>query len=85
MDFALAPGAPAKPVPGTPIPEVAGPREETLAGAARLAGARRGIKVVPTDGAGLPGAEFAAAGGLLPGPHALLPGPAFEDWLDARS
>ena len=24
-------------------------------------------------------------GGLLPGPHATLAGPAFADWLDAQS
>ena len=24
-------------------------------------------------------------GGLLPGPHAALAGPAFADWLDAQS
>ncbi|MEO3876195.1 ArsI/CadI family heavy metal resistance metalloenzyme [Nonomuraea sp. B12E4] len=45
--LATAPAA-----PGTPIPEIAGPRKETMAEAAQLLGARRGVKVVGVDGAG---------------------------------
>ncbi|MFF0869755.1 SDR family oxidoreductase [Nonomuraea sp. NPDC003560] len=71
-------------VPGTPIPEIAGPRRETLAEAARLLGARRGVKVVGVDGAGVPDADLAAAGAFLPGPHARLAGPTFREWLDAQ-
>ncbi|MEU1728598.1 NAD(P)H-binding protein [Nonomuraea sp. NPDC005692] len=78
-DLATAPA-----VPGTPIPEIAGPRRETLAEAARLLGARRGVKVVGVDGAGMPDAELAAAGAFLPGPHATLAGPTFQEWLDAQ-
>ncbi|MFC9970788.1 SDR family oxidoreductase [Spirillospora sp. NPDC127200] len=70
--------------PGTPIPEIAGPRGESLAEAARLLGARRGIKVVDVDGSGVPDAEIAAKGGFLPGPHAKLAGPTFREWLDAQ-
>ncbi|MFC4119933.1 SDR family oxidoreductase [Nonomuraea zeae] len=81
VDLALDPGAPA---PGTPIPEVAGPRKETLAEAAALLGARRGIKVVGTDGSGMPDAEIAAEGAFLPSPHAKLAGPAFREWLDTQ-
>ncbi|GAA3691195.1 NAD(P)H-binding protein [Nonomuraea antimicrobica] len=80
-DLALAPTAPA---PGTPIPEIAGPRKETLAEAAQLLGARRGIKVVAVDGAGMPDAEIAASGGFLPSPHAELAGPTFQEWLDTQ-
>ncbi|MCI3933630.1 SDR family oxidoreductase [Streptomyces sp. AN091965] len=71
--------------PGTPVPEVAGPRRESMAEAARLLGARRGIEVVAVDGSGMPDAEIAAAGGFLPGPHAKLAGPGFREWLDAQS
>ena len=75
---------PAAPAPGTPIPEIAGPRKETMAEAAQLLGARRGIKVVGVDGAGMPDAEIAADGGFLPSPHAKLAGPTFQDWLDVQ-
>ncbi|MEU6718991.1 NAD(P)H-binding protein [Nonomuraea sp. NPDC046802] len=80
-DLALNPGEPA---PGTPIPEIAGPRKETLAEAAALLGARRAIKVVGVDGSGMPDAEIAAEGGLLPSPHAKLAGPTFQEWLDTQ-
>ncbi|ANN18718.1 epimerase [Amycolatopsis orientalis] len=75
---------PDDPAPGTPIPEIAGPRKEIMAEAGRLLGARRGIEVVVVDGAGIPDAEIAAAGGFLPGPHAKLAGPTFLEWLDTQ-
>ncbi|TYB57472.1 NAD(P)H-binding protein [Nonomuraea sp. PA05] len=81
VDLALDP---AEPAPGTPVPEIAGPRKETLAEAAALLGARRGVKVVGVDGSGMPDADIAAEGGFLPGPHAKLAGPAFQEWLDTR-
>lgn len=68
--------------PVTPVPEIAGPRKESMAEAARLLGARRGIEVVGVDGSGMPDAEIAADGGFLPGPHATLAGPTFQEWLD---
>ncbi|MFE6613798.1 SDR family oxidoreductase [Amycolatopsis sp. NPDC057786] len=71
--------------PGTPIPEIAGPRKEIMADAARLLGSRRGIEVIGVDGSGMPDAEIAAAGAFLPSPHAKLAGPTFAEWLDARS
>ncbi|MEV0385806.1 NAD(P)H-binding protein [Nonomuraea sp. NPDC050643] len=80
-DLALDPG---EPTPGTPIPEIAGPRREILAEAAALLGARRSIKVVGVDGSGMPDAEIAAEGGFLPSPHAKLAGPTFQEWLDGR-
>ncbi|TDD54939.1 epimerase, partial [Nonomuraea terrae] len=70
--------------PGTPIPEIAGPRKEIMAEAGRLLGARRGIKVVGVDGAGIPDAEIAANGGFLPSPHARLAGPTFQEWLETQ-
>jgi uncharacterized protein YbjT (DUF2867 family) len=84
VDLATDPDAPAQPAPGTPIPEIAGPREENLAEAARLLGARRGIQVVGVDDPGLPDAAYAAGGGLLPSPHAKLAGPTFQEWLDTQ-
>lgn len=78
-DLATAPDA-----PGTPIPEIAGPRKETMAEAARLLGARRGVKVVGVDGSGMPDAGLAADGAFLPGPHAKLAGPTFQEWLDIQ-
>ncbi|MFI6515531.1 SDR family oxidoreductase [Spirillospora sp. NPDC050679] len=80
VDLATDPDA-----PGTPIPEIAGPRWESLAEAARLLGARRGVKVVNADGSGVPDAELAAKGAFLPGPDAKLAGPTFREWLDGQS
>lgn len=81
VGLALDPGTPAL---ETPIPEIAGPRKEVLAEAARLFGARRGVQVVGVDGSGMPDAEIAADGGFLPGPHAKLAGPTFEEWLGSQ-
>lgn len=69
---------------GMPIPEIAGPRKETISEVAGLLGARRGIKVVGVDNPGLPDAEYAASGGFLPSPHAKLAGPTFAKWLDTQ-
>ncbi|WP_283135898.1 hypothetical protein [Rhizohabitans arisaemae] len=56
-----------------------------MAEAAALLGARRGVRVVGVDGFGTPDAEIAAVGGFLPGPHAELAGPTFQEWLDTQS
>jgi uncharacterized protein YbjT (DUF2867 family) len=72
------------PMPENSIPEIAGPREESLVEVAKLVAARRGdsvrIEVVsdPDDSE----QALYASGGLLPGPHAVLAGPTFEQWLD---
>ena len=68
-----------------PIPEIAGPREEDLVEMARLLAARRGDPVriegiTPAD----PDSALYEGGGLLPGPHATLAGPTFEEWLDSQ-
>jgi len=66
------------------IPEIAGPREESLVEIAKLVAARRGDPVRiegatnPTD----PDGHLYANGALLPGPHASLAGPSFEEWLE---
>jgi uncharacterized protein YbjT (DUF2867 family) len=68
-----------------PTLEVAGPREESLVAMAKLLVARRGnplrVEAVsdPVDG------DANESGVLLPGPHARLGGPTFEEWLDAVS
>jgi dTDP-4-dehydrorhamnose reductase len=68
-----------------PIPELAGPREENLASLARLVAARRGDQVrIEEVRAADPDSLAAADGSLLPGPHAKLAGPTFEEWLAAE-
>lgn len=71
---------------GNPIAEVAGPREESLVGAARLHAAQHGngLRIEagewPEDPEGL-----YPAGALLPGPVAKLTGPTYEEWLSVES
>ena len=65
-----------------PVPELAGPREENLGRLARLVATRRGdqVRIEEVKGAD-PDSQAAADGSLLPGPHAKLAGPTFEEWL----
>ncbi|MEV0222930.1 NAD(P)H-binding protein [Streptomyces sp. NPDC050704] len=83
-DLALAPGADSD---GTTFPEVAGPREESLESAARLVAARRGdqVEIVAVSDPANPDRELFENGGLLPGAHARLAGPSFEEWIDVPS
>jgi uncharacterized protein YbjT (DUF2867 family) len=66
-----------------PISEIAGPRAEELVEMAKLLASRRGdperIEAVsdPDD----PDRELYETDGLLPGAHAKLAGPTFEEWL----
>jgi hypothetical protein len=70
---------------GAPVPELAGPREENLASLARLVAARRGGQVrIEQVTAADPDGQAAADGSLLPGPHAKLAGPTFEEWLTTQ-
>jgi uncharacterized protein YbjT (DUF2867 family) len=76
------------PAPGpseAPIPEIAGPREENLVEVARLLAARRGdpVRIEGVSDPDDPDRELSETGGLLPGPHATLAGPTFEEWLAA--
>jgi uncharacterized protein YbjT (DUF2867 family) len=87
-DLATGPGsAPAPGSSGLPILEIAGPREENLVDMATRLVARRGDPVRiegvsdPTD----PNRDLYETGGLLPGPHATLAGPTFEEWLNSPS
>jgi uncharacterized protein YbjT (DUF2867 family) len=71
--------------PGTPIPEIAGPRVERLFDAARLLAARRGGPAQVEEASDLDDRDrdLYVGDGLLPGPHAALAGPTFEAWLGA--
>jgi hypothetical protein len=68
-----------------PIPEVAGPREEDTVAAARLLAVRRGepARIEGVSDPADPDRDLYENGGLLPGPHATLAGPTFQEWLDA--
>jgi uncharacterized protein YbjT (DUF2867 family) len=82
-DLATGPESPA-----TPIPEIAGPREEDMVEAAALVASRRGdpVRVEGVSGFGPddPNGELYETGAALPGPHAVLAGPTFEEWLDSE-
>jgi len=77
--------APAPQTPAATIPEIAGPREENLVDVARLIAARRGdsVRIEGVSDPSDPEQALYAAGALLPGPHATLAGPTFEQWLDS--
>jgi uncharacterized protein YbjT (DUF2867 family) len=85
-DLATAPGGPSQPPSGVPFPEVAGPRPERMAEAARLLVAHRGdgLEVVGVANEDDPDHDLYERGALLPGPHATLAGPTFEEWLAAN-
>jgi uncharacterized protein YbjT (DUF2867 family) len=83
-DLATDPeSAPAPGSPGTPIPEIAGPREESLVEMATLLATRRGdpARIEGGSDPADPDSELFENGALLPGPHATLSGPTFEEWL----
>jgi uncharacterized protein YbjT (DUF2867 family) len=82
IDMALAPDATT--ASRGPIPEIAGPRPENLVDAARLLAARRGerARIEEVSDPSDPGAALYESGVLLPGPHAMLAGPTFAEWLD---
>jgi uncharacterized protein YbjT (DUF2867 family) len=83
----MATGKDAADEPGlaeAPIPEIAGPREETLVEMATLLAARRGLslKIEGVSDPADPDRELYENGTLLPAPGAILAGPTFEEWLD---
>jgi uncharacterized protein YbjT (DUF2867 family) len=69
------------------IPEIAGPRAESLVDMARLLATRRGgpRRVDEVSDPDDPDRDLFATDGLLPSPHATLAGPTFEEWLDSDS
>jgi uncharacterized protein YbjT (DUF2867 family) len=81
-EWAAAPGS-----SGAPIPEIAGPREESLVEMATLLAARRGdpVRIEGVSDPADPDRDVFEKGGLLPGPHATLAGPTFEEWLGSTS
>ena len=81
-EWAITPGS-----VGAPIPEIAGPREDSMVEMAKLLVARRGetLRIEGVSDAADPDRELFENSGLLPGPHATLAGPTFEQWLDSTS
>ncbi|MCA1718225.1 MAG: NAD(P)H-binding protein [Actinobacteria bacterium] len=79
--------APASGSAGTPILEIAGPREENLVDMAILLAGRRGdpVKIDGVSDPADPDRELYETGALLPGPDAILAGPTFEEWLGSTS
>jgi hypothetical protein len=80
VDLATAPETESD---GSPIEEIAGPREERLLEKARLLAARDGspahIEEVVNEAD--PDHDLYENGALLPGPDAELAGPTFDEWL----
>jgi uncharacterized protein YbjT (DUF2867 family) len=79
--------APAAETASATIPEIAGPREESLVDVAKLVAARRGdsVRIEAVSDPDDPEQVLWASGALLPGPDAVLAGPTFEQWLDSRA
>ena len=79
--------APAPDAAAGAIPEIAGPRAESLVDVARLVAARRGdpVRIEAVSDPDDPEQVLYASGGLLPGPDAVLAGPTFEQWFDSRA
>ena len=75
--------APARGSNGTPMLEIAGPREESLVEAASLLAAHRGetVRIEVAGNPDDPDAALYESGALLPGQDAILAGPTFEKWL----
>jgi uncharacterized protein YbjT (DUF2867 family) len=69
---------------GAAIPEIAGPREESLVEMATLLVTRRGdpVRIEGSSDPDDPDSALDETGALLPGPDATLAGPTFEEWLD---
>jgi uncharacterized protein YbjT (DUF2867 family) len=69
-----------------PLPEVAGPRPETMAGAAATLAARVGhpARIEESSDPANPDRALFENGGLLPGAHAELAGPTFAEWVEAN-
>jgi uncharacterized protein YbjT (DUF2867 family) len=87
-DLATAPEPP--PASGShpsPIPEIAGPREESLVEMATLLAARRGdpLRIEGVSDPSDPDRDLYETGALLPSPHATLAGPTFEQWLTGET
>lgn len=73
------------PNPPAPVPEVAGPREESLVDVVKMVVTRHGdqVRIQEVDSPDDPD-HLQETGGLLPSPHAKLAGPTFEEWLRSQ-
>jgi hypothetical protein len=76
---------PAAGLSATPIPEIAGPREESLVEMAIRLAARRGdsVRIEGVTDPSDPDRDLNESGALLPSPYATLAGPTVEEWLDS--
>jgi uncharacterized protein YbjT (DUF2867 family) len=85
-DLATVPDSASAATSAAPIPEIAGPREENLVEMAKLLAARRGdpVRIEAATNAADPDGALYEEGALLPGPHAILAGPTFEEWLEGE-
>ena len=85
-DLATLPDSDPAGTDGAPIPEIAYPRPESLDEMARLLVAHRGdpVRIESVVDTAVGEGELLANGALLPGPHATLAGPSFEEWLTGR-
>jgi hypothetical protein len=86
----MAPDPGSVPPPGSSgpaIPEIAGPREESVVDMAILLARRRGdpVKIEGVSDPADPDRDLYETGALLPGPRATLAGPTFEEWLLSTS
>jgi hypothetical protein len=70
----------------TGIPEIAGPREESLVDVAVLFASKQAdpFRIEAVSNPDDPNREIFECGALLPGPNATLAGPTFEEWLEAQ-
>jgi uncharacterized protein YbjT (DUF2867 family) len=86
-DLATVPDSAPAGTKTAPIPEIAGPRAESFVEMARLLAARRGdpVRIEGASNPADPDAELYEQGELLPGSHATLAGPTFEEWLGSES
>jgi len=67
------------------IVEIAGPRPESMADAAKRLSAKRhdGLRIEGVSNPDDPDRALYEAGAQLPGPTAILAGPTFQAWLEA--
>jgi hypothetical protein len=86
VDLATVPNSRPAGTSAAPIPEIAGPREESLVEMARVLAARRGdpVRIEGASNPADPDRDLYEHGALLPGPHAILAGPTFEEWLKSK-
>jgi uncharacterized protein YbjT (DUF2867 family) len=83
-DLATTGSVPGAGSPDAQIMEIAGPRVERLADAARRLVARRGdaLRIEEVSNSADPDHALYENGALLPGPNAILAGPTFDAWLE---